>query len=288
MQVGLHRPLAFSDLSANEGAFLASLEGRTVALSRAEREDHGQIIDALDRHGLLKTARPRIEYGDSLVRVHGVDAITCGLAIGLALAGVPALSICDRRPPRLASPANRMLPGLSNAAALTRFIRDTEPLIRIARPDELASLEVLRAHGASDIGVSRGLTSRDIPHLDIVTDEDGVNVGPLIVPGLTPCETCLGIAHTERDPWWPRLALQLGDPRRDAGVRVPPEAALLAAGIALREVLALLRGAEPSSRRWRIPFEGMTIESEYCATHPACGCGAADPANPPEIVPVVP
>ena len=287
MQVGLHRPLAFTDLSTEGGTFLASLEGRTTAFSSREKDDYGSIIDALERHGLLETSRPRFKCGDFLVRMHGVDAITCGLAIGLALAGVPALSIRDGRPLHTGGLTGRILPGLSDAAALTRFVRDTEPLIRIAGPDELASLEVLRAHGASDIGLTRDLTSRDIPHLDIITDEEGVSVGPLIVPGLTPCETCIGITHTEQDPWWPRLALQLGDPRRDAGIRVPPETALLTAGIALREVLAHLRGSGPSSRRWRIPFVGMPFESEPYAAHPACGCGAASPESPLKFAPTV-
>ena len=33
-------------------AFLASLEGRRVAVSRLERDRHRRLVDALDRHGL--------------------------------------------------------------------------------------------------------------------------------------------------------------------------------------------------------------------------------------------
>lgn len=285
VQVGLRRPLAFTNLTTEEGQFLASLEGRAVAFSRAERENHGPIIDALDRHGLIEADRPHPKRCEFLVRVHGVDRITSELATGLALAGVSALSIRDRRKFRSGGLPSRMLSGLSDAAALTRLVRDSAPLIRIASPDEVASLEVLRAHGASDITLARNLTSQDIPHLEIVTDEEGVSIGPLIVPGVTPCETCLGISHTEHDPWWPRLAFQLGDPTRDAGVRIPPDTALLAAGIALREIMAFRRGGAPSSRKWRIAFGGNAIESESCAPHPACGCGAAAPETPPETAP---
>jgi hypothetical protein len=284
-QVGLARPLAFSGLTADEAAFLASLEGRRVALSRTERERFGPIVAALEAHGLLEAAHPR-PGRTVLVRLHGVDPITTALGIGLALGGVSALSIIDRRSARW-SPGGHLGMGFSDATSLTRFVKDANPIVRIAGPDERASLEVLRAHGASDIGHARDLTARDIPHLDIVSDEEGVNVGPLIAPGLTPCETCLGIARTERDPWWPRLALQLGDPRRDGGLRMPPEAVLLTAGIALREILGFLRGGAPLSRRWRIPFEGEALDVEDCVAHPACGCGAAHPESDPASTSIV-
>lgn len=291
MQVGLVRPLAFSGLTSEEGAFLASLEGRRVALSRTERERFSPIVGALEAHGLLEASRPQ-PCPATLVRLHGVDPLSEALGIGLALGGVSALSILDRRPAQSRIADGHRGAGVGDVAALTRAIKDAEPTVRIAGSDERASLEVLRAHGSSDIGLARDLTARDIPHLDVVTDEEGVSVGPLIVPGVTPCETCLGIAHTERDPWWPRLALQLGDPRRNGGLRVPPEAVLLATGVALREILGFLRGGAPWSRRWRIPFTGEAIEVEDCVGHPACGCGAAqsedDPLGGSALAPVYP
>ncbi|MCJ7827485.1 MAG: hypothetical protein MUP36_04535 [Demequinaceae bacterium] len=280
VQVGLARPLILKGLSGEEGHFLASLEGRRVGLSRTELEGFGAVVEALDRHGVLMPSRPHSARSASLVRIHGVDPITGWLAVGLALAGVSALSILDPRPASLGA-VGPGFPGQGDVASLVRIVRDAEPTIRIARTEEGASLEVLRAHGASDIALTRDLTARDIPHLDIVTDEEGVTVGPLIVPGRTPCETCLGILRTEQDPWWPRLALQLGDPRRDAGLEVPPVAALLAAAVALHEALTLFDGAKPSARRWRIPFQGVAISEEPCIAHPACGCGARSSADSP-------
>ncbi|MBN2176630.1 MAG: hypothetical protein JW722_03125 [Demequinaceae bacterium] len=282
IQVGLAEPLVFDGLSDEEGAFLASLEGRRVGLSRAERAAHGKVIEALDRHGVLVPSEPSPGRARSLIRVHGVGPITGWLAIGLALGGISALSIVDPRPRQLAA-IGPGFPHRGDAASLNRLIREVEPTIRMAEREEHASLEVLCAHGATDIVLARQLTARDVPHLDIVTDEGGITVGPLIVPGATPCETCLGMFRTEREPWWPRIALQFGDPRRDAGLEAPPAASLMAAGIALKEILAHVDGTAPSAQRWRIPFEGTAASAESCAAHPACGCGAAPPSDPPGI-----
>ncbi len=272
IQVGLSRPLAFTDLSAEERAFLAALEGRRVSISTAERERHIRLIDDLDRHGLLEPSHSSSVF-PGVIRIQGVDPITTWLAIGLALAGVSGLSIVD---PKRSTPHGRIpgFPGVGDERSLLRLLKDTSPSLRIATADEEARIEIFRGHGASDLIHARTLTARDVPHLDIVTDEEGIDIGPLIVPGQTACETCLGIEKAERDPWWPRLALQLGDPRRDAGVVVPTSAALVAAGIALREVLGNLSGREPESMRWRIPFDSSLPEPMECRPHPACGCGA--------------
>jgi len=271
VQVGLSRPLAFTDLAAEDRAFLAALEGRRVSISSAERGRHARLIDDLGRHGLLEPARSAPTL-PGLVRIRGVDPVTTWLAIGLALAGVSALSIVD---PARSIPARIPgSPGVGDARSLLRILKDASPSLRLASADEESRIEILRGHGASDLVLARTLTARDVPHLDVVTDEEGVDVGPLVVPGRTACETCLGIERAERDPWWPRLALQLGDPRRDAGLLVPAHAALVAAGVALREVLASLDGREPASVRWRIPYDSCLPEPTACQPHPACGCGA--------------
>lgn len=276
VQVGLVDPMIVTNASREEQVFLASLEGRRVALSQMEWDRYRRLIDALDRCGLLEPAQSPTTYS-GIIRIHGVDPLTSWLAIGLALAGIGELSVVD---PRLATPFDRIsgFPGIGDDAALLKVLRDADPSLRVVTPDEDARLEVLRSHGASDLALARILTSRDIPHLEIVTDEAGITVGPLIVPGTTPCETCLGIERAESDPWWPRLALQLGDPRRNAGLIVPTPAALLAAGLALRDILAFLDGVEPSSIQWRVPFDTLVPESRTRLPHPDCGCGA-DPAS---------
>ncbi|KJQ53629.1 hypothetical protein RS85_02660 [Microbacterium sp. SA39] len=49
----------------------------------------------------------------------------------------------------------------------------------------------------------------DIPHLPIAFEPGRVSVGPLVIPGRTPCLSCRDAADTDRDPAWPLLHAQL-------------------------------------------------------------------------------
>ena len=46
-------------------------------------------------------------------------------------------------------------------------------------------------------------------HLPVTILEGGGVVGPLVVPGATPCLGCVEQHHTDRDPDWPVLLAQL-------------------------------------------------------------------------------
>lgn len=50
---------------------------------------------------------------------------------------------------------------------------------------------------------------RDIPHLTVAFDERGATVGPLVVPGRTPCAHCVELARRDADPSWVAIATQL-------------------------------------------------------------------------------
>jgi len=77
--------------------------------------------------------------------------------------------------------------------------------------------------------------NRDVPHLAIIFDTDGVSVSPMIVPGKSPCLFCLEQLRADNDPNWPVLASQLTTSKTrmdDAGSQ------LFAAGLAVQKVLA--------------------------------------------------
>ena len=277
VQIGLSPPLGLPGLTREESAFLAALEGRRVAISSVERQRFDCLLSTLAHHGLLERDRPESHLAGALVRVRGADAITAAVASGLARAGLGALSPIDRTRLQEGGFFGTGAAGLTGGQAMARAVRDTHPGVRLAGAEERATLELLGAHGAADFATQRRLTALDVPHLSIVTDEAGVDIGPLVVPGVTACETCLGIAQTERDPWWPRIALQLGDTRRRAALVVPPDVALVAAGLALREALRFLGGDAPSGVRWRVCFDRSPANATVHAPHPDCGCGAAGP-----------
>jgi len=49
----------------------------------------------------------------------------------------------------------------------------------------------------------------DVPHLPIAFEPGHVTVGPLVLPGETPCLTCRDADDADRDPAWPLLHAQM-------------------------------------------------------------------------------
>lgn len=117
--------------------------------------------------------------------------------------------------------------------------------------------------------------SRDVPLLPVVLGEETVDVGPLVVPGVTACLHCVGCHRSDEDAAWPLIAAQLLAPEVAERVAVDPVAALDAAAMVARAVRAVRR-AEPTG------IEGMTVsldgEGEVSrrawAPHPRCSCRA--------------
>lgn len=110
----------------------------------------------------------------------------------------------------------------------------------------------------------------DIPHLPIAFEPGHVTVGPLVIPGHTPCLSCRDAEDTDRDPAWPLLHAQLID--RAAG---PLRAAQVAEGALLAaRLLALgdaggriVRISADGSRAWR----AVTFHE---------GCRCREPSSP--------
>jgi len=59
------------------------------------------------------------------------------------------------------------------------------------------------------LAVAGAWLRRDTPHLLVVFDEQAARVGPLIVPGLTPCAHCIDEQRRVSDDCWPAIATQL-------------------------------------------------------------------------------
>lgn len=222
-------------------------------------DDVADLLRALHGHGLLHT-----EPGPSGLRVylHGRGAVTDSLLAEVsALDGVRASAGTSRS----WSPAGRDI----DLVLLT---------------DALAPDPVL---------VSRLMRER-IPHLPVVV-RDGLGViGPLVLPGASPCLRCLDHTRTDVDPGWPSLACQLFG----RSGRATPQILRMTAALAALQVgaVAATRSADPCAgigdegddavvRSDAPSVIGCTLEVEGCGIavrrwlmHPACGCGGADTA----------
>lgn len=151
-------------------------------------------------------------------------------------------------------------------------------------------LVVLADNLSADPRLVRDLQSAGVPHLPVrVRDGCGL-IGPLVIPGLTSCLTCVDLHRTDRDPAWPALAAQL---REVVGSADRPTL-LATAALALsqvQQIIAAVRGsggAPPSTLNATVEVNvaSSAITARRWVRHPLCGCWpGADAAAPPAAVP---
>ena len=144
------------------------------------------------------------------------------------------------------------------------------PRLRIALHDDADGRPLTRAigHALADLGIA----SHDAPdpdlllvvscgeppravfdqarrhrvsHLPVVIDEDRVRIGPVVIPGLTPCLTCLDLHRTDWDHAWPALLPQLGRSRSSLAPMLPVPLRYAAAAEVTVEVQAVAAGSRP-------------------------------------------
>ena len=121
------------------------------------------------------------------------------------------------------------------------------------------------------------LTAHGVPHLRVEVLEDRALLGPLVVPGATPCSRCRDLALTDRDPLWPGVLARLGGQGGPSSARQPACDTVLsavAASYAVLHALAFLDGYTPPSvagvLEFALPY--AVPERTVVASHPACGC----------------
>lgn len=143
---------------------------------------------------------------------------------------------------------------------------------------------VLVPGAASALQFARHLRE-DVSHLPVSFERGRVTVGPLVVPGQSPCLACRDAHDRDSDPAWPLLHAQLIG--RDPGP-------LRAAQVAEAGRLAALILAEPAidaSRMVRVSADGSLVWRSV-TFHAECRCRALSfpslPGIETEPVPLVP
>lgn len=115
--------------------------------------------------------------------------------------------------------------------------------------------------------------SQGIPHLFIDTpDCASISIGPLVIPGQSPCTRCISLSLDEQNPTWREISLQ----RQIVPAKeVPVSVAHYVAGVVALELLRFVdEGHSPligvSARMdWHQP---TLVEPQTFTRHPACGC----------------
>jgi bacteriocin biosynthesis cyclodehydratase domain-containing protein len=250
------------------------LEPDMLALSLRHR-DPGAAAHVLDR-------RRR-----AVVGIHGTGRVGAQTAMLLAAAGVGTLSCLDETPLQHADLSPGGLPrvaagsrGRMTAVRAGRFTGMTRASTRRLTPVTLALVTPASSEALPEI-VS---DVRHEPHLLACVRETVGLVGPLVVPGRTPCLRCMALGRGERDPHWPLLSAQLiGAPTTE-----PCDVTLasLVASLAAMQALAFIDDDdEPQAIGGVLEFDPAhaSLRRRSVAAHPACGCRASQPDEMPAV-----
>mgnify|MGYP001249734418 CR=1 FL=1 len=235
------------------------------------------------------------------VRVQGAGRVGATLASLLAAAGVGYVDVRDggRVEPWDTAPGG--IPaaerGQRREAAGRRAVRQASPWASRQPPASsrdgldlvvLAPRDGLAAY-APDPAVAEPLLRTGTPHLYAGVVEGTGVVGPLVLPGATPCADCLMRQWAQREPTWPLLVAQWRSARRTGVPACDVALATLVASVAASHVLGFLdSGATVAAgARLRYVLPDVTGEREPVTAHPECPCGAAAPVaeaagGPPE------
>ena len=119
--------------------------------------------------------------------------------------------------------------------------------------------------------------------LPVLAREGGWLIGPLTVPGLSQCSTCLDLYLSEADPAWPTLATQLlCQPVAASSQSV----ATHCINIVVQVVASFFSGSEHWLGRYmEFSQADLVGSSQVLSPHPECGCGGLQLLEPIRAAP---
>lgn len=146
--------------------------------------------------------------------------------------------------------------------------------IRLSTRADASAVGVVLVHGAASAMQLRPCLRDDVAHLPLAFEPGSLVVGPLVVPGRSPCLSCRDAQERDRDPAWPTLHAQL---------IAPPDAPIPAARVAEAAALAarILRSprAGDGSRVVRVSPDGARVWSSVMF-HAECRCREPSSRSP--------
>ncbi|MGW7350636.1 ThiF family adenylyltransferase [Streptomyces sp. NPDC054784] len=185
--------------------------------------------------------------------------------------GIPGTGVGERRDAAARKAVNGAAPWPTRGSPADEGARDGLSLVVIAPRDGLDAY-------APDPATAERFVRAGIPHLyGGVIEGTGV-VGPLVLPGVTPCASCLMRTRSEREPSWPLVVGQWRTAaRRRAGVAACDTAlALMVAGAVGSYALSYLDGDGgcAAGYRMRLVLPHLVPDTELFTAHRECPCGA--------------
>lgn len=136
------------------------------------------------------------------------------------------------------------------------------------------SVGIVLVHGAASAHQLAAYLREDLTHLPVAFEPGGTTIGPMVVPGLTPCLSCRDAHERDRDAAWPSMHAQLIGA---TAVAITPVRTIEAAALVAR-LLGEVDGAK-LTKSVRISGDGRRLWSEV-KFHADCQCRAQTSRSP--------
>lgn len=167
--------------------------------------------------------------------------------------------------------------GTTDIAAGVRELLTRSGVRASAEPVDRPTLVVVMATGVGARSLVDALANEELTHLLVQAQQDGVEVGPLVVPGKTPCVRCADLQRAEWDPHWLALLAQVERPLADSERSAAAVSVLTCHAAAIETVSQLLvvidsGAAADHSTVVFIGPRATDTETRTVGVHPACGC----------------
>ena len=206
------------------------------------------LVGHLDAAGLLVAVEP----ARGSLGLVGTGALAEATAAMLGRAGLPLpLRIADREPASAE-------PGPAQAVHYSRLGTAWPALTVVATDSE-----------EPDRALTDAVVASRRAHLVVRLEADRAVVGPLVLPGATPCTRCQDLVRCRYDAAWPLLVAQLCRSRPGAD----PVLLAWAATTAAVQVRCHLAGgqADVTGRTLELGSD-HTLRTRDWPVHPQCGC----------------
>lgn len=226
------------------------------------------------------------------VQVRGAGRVGASVAATLSAAGVGQVDVVDGGSVEpwdtspCGIPAQRT--GARRDVAARCAVREARVWQGGTRSDVslvvIAPRDGLDAYAPDPVATERFMTA-GTPHLyGGVTEATGV-VGPLVLPGTSPCAECVLRTRADREPGWPMLVGQwrTASRRRSGTPACDTALATMVAGATASYALSFLDGDGGCAVGYRLRFAlpYLLPDTEQFSTHPECSCGAASVTGSP-------
>lgn len=211
------------------------------------------LLDRLASGGLLHEVPAQPLTPQPGVVVIGSGALASSVAATLADSG---LTLVDR---------------LSTAPTTAGEATHGTPAHGSRAPEAYPSIAIVAAETAEpDRCLTDDLFRANRTHLVVRLEPGNAVVGPLVIPGRTPCVRCHDLRRAHLDRAWPALLAQL------CRERIEPHPTLIAwaSWTATLQIRALLAGSGPETlgRSLELATSDYVVRARRWPAHPTCGC----------------